>query len=220
MGPHSIIVLLKWNPLLSTIVSKLRLACYLRTDIDVHLWCGIATFIQATYLKVQMPKSKLPGWWIGNLFIPVCLFFFFTSTHPSSLKLGWGRFPNPLKILTPWATWSKWRLWSQSLHTLYEVACFDTNPEMYGAIQVTQITGLTGLVLSDGEPYVQSLLILVQDSWEQLGKHIEHERMPCPLHYSEKAWEINCIELELRNRSVELTDHLVVDIEVDERCNR
>ena len=105
----------------------------------------------------------------------------------------------------------------QSLYKLWEAACFKTNHEVYSATQVrktlvAQITGLIGSVFSDGEPYIQGLLISVQDNWEQLVKDTEYEQTPCPLSYSAEAREMNRIELGRWNHSVELMDHFIQEI--------
>ncbi|KKZ65946.1 hypothetical protein EMCG_08289 [[Emmonsia] crescens] len=102
----------------------------------------------------------------------------------------------------------------QSLYKLYEVACFKSNHDAYQAIQArktlgAQITGLVGSLFSDGEPYVQSLLVAVQDNWEKVVQGTSHGHLPCPLSYSSDTRETQKVEAEKWARSVELMEEFL-----------
>ncbi|PGH03334.1 hypothetical protein AJ80_08694 [Polytolypa hystricis UAMH7299] len=75
-----------------------------------------------------------------------------------------------------------------------------------------QITGLIGSVFSDGRPYVQELLMAVQDKWKQLVKDTEHQQTPCPLSYSAGTREMHRIERGKWDHSVELMDNFIHEI--------
>lgn len=105
----------------------------------------------------------------------------------------------------------------QSLYKLYEVASFKSNQDAYHAMRTretigVQLTGLIGSLFSDGEPYVQGLLIAVQDNWEKLLDSTDNAWTPCPLDYSQEARETQQAELDNWTRSVELIDQFLQEI--------
>lgn len=105
----------------------------------------------------------------------------------------------------------------QSLYKLYDVACFKINHNAYLAMETrktlgSQITGLIGSVFSDGEPYIQELLLSVQANWEPLLKGTKHEGTPCPLNYSTQTQEANRVELEKWKHSIQLMDSFMREI--------
>lgn len=105
----------------------------------------------------------------------------------------------------------------QTLYKLYEVASFKTNPDAYQAILTSktlgaQVTGMIGSLFSDGEPYVQGLLMAVQDKWEELLQGTEYVGSPCPLNYSSATREMQQVEMRKWERSIELMDRFLQDI--------
>ncbi|KAK2777918.1 Phosphotransferase enzyme [Onygenales sp. PD_12] len=106
---------------------------------------------------------------------------------------------------------------TQSLYKLYEVACFKSNHDAYQAVQTrntlgAQITGLVGSLFSDGEPYVQGLLISVPHNWGKLVQGTIHENSSCPLNYSYDSQEEQQVELEKWTQSVELMDEFLREV--------